>query len=355
MGGPVLISIVVPVYNAASYIGETLQSVLRQSFADWELVIVDDGSTDGSRELLDAYAARDARIRCVCQDHQGPGIARNRGLAEAKGLYLTFLDADDCLGGNDVLLKAVREIENQDCDCLLMNARAMSCDGTIGDMLPWCLRLDLLGNRKRFAPQELGDGLFYAMGSAPWAKLYRRAYLLEADLSFPPLSRSEDFPFVEMAIGLASRIGVLDQAFVFHRVATPNSLEQTKSADPCAFAAAEKWLWRRIRSRPQSECLLRAVQTRAMQRLDYNLRKMSNEDCYAKVVGKARSIRCHIRISHDGTVPEYRSIKARVNKKLRAPIGGWRSKLYRFRACLADNGWRYTLRRIFFGRQSAPR
>lgn len=345
------VSIIIPVYNAEDFLQEALDSLLAQTFSDWEAICIDDGSTDGSRALLDAYAARDARIRCVRQDHQGPGVARNRGLAEAKGRYLAFLDADDRLGADDVLLRAVRAMEGLDVDCLLMNARAMSCDGTAGDVLPWCLRRDLLGNRERFAPQELGDSLFFAMGPAPWAKLYRRAYLLEAGLSFPPLSRSEDFPFVEMAIGLAARIGVLDQAFIFHRVATPGSLEQTKTADPRAFAAAEKWLWRRLRTCTPGGPLMRAVQVRAMLRLDYNLRMTSQDACYAKVVEEARSIRCRIRVASDGTVPGYGSIKARVDKALRAPIGGWRAFVYRFRVCLAENGLRYTLRRIFFGRQ----
>ena len=344
------VSIVIPAYNAAPYLEVAVESVLRQSFKDWELIVVDDGSTDGSRRLLEGYAARDARITCIRQDHRGPGVARNRGLTAAQGTYLAFLDADDCLGADDVLHKAVREMETLKCDCLLMNARAMRIDGSLGGVLPWCLRQDLIGGRKCFSPEELGDRLFYAMGPVPWAKLYRRAFLLESDLSFPPLSRSEDFPFVEMSIGLASVIGVLDQIFICHRIATPGSLEQTKAADPIAFGKAEEWLWRCLRSRSACTCLLRAVQARALLRLDYNLHAKSNRTCYAKVVEKARSIRLRLRIAPDGTIPEYHAIKARVDQALREPTGGWRSLVYRFRVCLADNGWAYVFRRIFFGR-----
>lgn len=343
------VSIVIPAYNAALYLAVAIESAIRQSFKDWELIVIDDGSTDGSLELIDSYVARDARIRCVRQDHQGPGAARNRGLAEARGRYLAFLDADDCLGNDDVLFKAVRAMDSLNCECLLMNARAMYNDGSVGEILPWCLRRDLIGNRKRFTPKELGDGLFYAMGPVPWAKLYRRDFLHESGLSFPHLSRSEDFPFVEMAIGLASAVGVLDLTFVCHRIATPGSLEQTKTSDPIAFANAEKWLWRRIRSYPDHARLLRAAQARAMLRLDYNLRAMLTQPCYPEVVGAARSIRCRIRVSSDGTIPGYSSIKARVDKTLRTSIGGWRAVIYRFRVCLADNGWRYTIRRIIFG------
>lgn len=344
------VSIVIPTYNAAPYLEAAIRSVLGQSFKDWELIIVDDGSTDESREVLDSHAARDARIRCVRQNHQGPGVARNRGLAEASGRYVAFLDADDRLAADDVLLEAVRAMEGLDCDCLLMNAQAMHSDGSDGDILPWCLRRELIGNRKRFAPKELGDGLFYAMGTVPWAKLFRRDFLLTSRLAFPPLSRSEDFPFVEMAVGLASVVGVLDLPFVSHRIATPGSLEQTKASDPIAFSKAEKWLWRRIRSLPDHARLLRTAQARAMLRLDYNLRATASEPGYSNVAMEARSIRCRIRVSPDGTIPGYGSLKARVDKALKDSIGGWRATIFRLRVCLADNGWRYTLRRIFFGK-----
>ncbi|MGH1563820.1 bifunctional glycosyltransferase/CDP-glycerol:glycerophosphate glycerophosphotransferase [Mumia sp. DW29H23] len=93
---PVL-SVVVPVYNVAPYLEECLESVLGQRLREIEVIAVDDGSTDGSSEILERYARRDARLTVVRQDNAGQGPARNRGVALARGTFLTFLDADDTL------------------------------------------------------------------------------------------------------------------------------------------------------------------------------------------------------------------------------------------------------------------
>ncbi|MEO0395070.1 MAG: glycosyltransferase family 2 protein [Cyanobacteria bacterium P01_A01_bin.137] len=87
------VSVIIPLYNKAPFIRRTVESILAQSITDLEVVVVDDGSTDGSGEIVEGID--DSRIRLVRQDNQGPGAARNRGLALATGDYVTFLDADD--------------------------------------------------------------------------------------------------------------------------------------------------------------------------------------------------------------------------------------------------------------------
>ena len=89
-----MISIVTPAYNAAAHIAETGRSVLSQTFADWEWLIVDDGSTDATRKIAAGFG--DARVRLIASEHSGlPAVARNRGIAEARGEIIAFLDADD--------------------------------------------------------------------------------------------------------------------------------------------------------------------------------------------------------------------------------------------------------------------
>lgn len=89
-------SVIVPVYNVAPYLGECLDSVLAQTFADWECLCTDDGSKDGSDLILDAYARRDPRFRITHQPNAGVSAARNRALDRLRGQWVGFLDGDDC-------------------------------------------------------------------------------------------------------------------------------------------------------------------------------------------------------------------------------------------------------------------
>ncbi len=87
------ISVIIPLYNKAEYVSRALDSILSQSFDDFELIVVDDGSTDGSPDVVRGY--QDRRLRLIQQENAGPGAARNRGVKEAQGTYVAFLDADD--------------------------------------------------------------------------------------------------------------------------------------------------------------------------------------------------------------------------------------------------------------------
>ena len=90
-----LISVIVPVHNGERFLSETLVSALSQTFPDFELIIVDDGSSDRSPRLIEDFLARDARVRAARQLNSGVAAARNRGIAEARGEFIATLDADD--------------------------------------------------------------------------------------------------------------------------------------------------------------------------------------------------------------------------------------------------------------------
>ena len=89
------VSVIIPVYNVAAWLDECLRSVVGQTFTDFEAILVDDGSTDGSSELCDEWAKKDFRIRVIHKENAGPSAARNTGILEAKGRYFCFLDSDD--------------------------------------------------------------------------------------------------------------------------------------------------------------------------------------------------------------------------------------------------------------------
>ncbi|MCG2794065.1 MAG: glycosyltransferase [Weeksellaceae bacterium] len=97
-----LISIIVPCYNQAQYLDECLQSVLNQTFRDWECIVVNDGSPDSTEEIVKKWMQRDERINYIIQKNQGVSAARNSGIKAAKGKYIQFLDADDLLEKNKI-------------------------------------------------------------------------------------------------------------------------------------------------------------------------------------------------------------------------------------------------------------
>lgn len=91
-----LVSIITPTFNSETFISETIASVRNQTYQNWEMIIVDDGSTDRTVEIIEAISERDKRIKLIrCQENKGAGVARNQGLEMARGRYISFLDADD--------------------------------------------------------------------------------------------------------------------------------------------------------------------------------------------------------------------------------------------------------------------
>lgn len=90
-----MVSIIVPVYQVKDYVGECVESLLSQTYQNLEILLVDDGSSDGSGVLCDEYAVKDERVRVIHQENQGPSVARNQGLDCAKGEFVAFVDADD--------------------------------------------------------------------------------------------------------------------------------------------------------------------------------------------------------------------------------------------------------------------
>ena len=106
-----MISVIVPVYNVEEYLEECLESIRQQTFTDIEVILVNDGSTDGSREICEQYCEKDSRFRLINQENQGQSVARNRGVKESVGQYIMFVDSDDVINTNvlEVLLPYMKK------------------------------------------------------------------------------------------------------------------------------------------------------------------------------------------------------------------------------------------------------
>lgn len=134
-----MISVVIPLYNKAASILSTLECVRSQYFADWEVVVVDDGSTDGSGDIVNAI--NDSRIRVMNQQNSGVSAARNRGIHEAKGEFIAFLDADDEWNKDYLATQFELTLKYPECDVFAMNYEFQDTNGkktpTIINNLPF--------------------------------------------------------------------------------------------------------------------------------------------------------------------------------------------------------------------------
>ena len=126
-----MVSIIIPVFNTEKYLRHCIDSVLSQTYKDFELLLIDDGSTDSSGSICDEYAAQDARVRVFHKENGGVSSARNLGLDNAQGKYLMFLDSDDFWLQDDVLEVLIEKAEENDLDIIRGEYSAMHEDGTL--------------------------------------------------------------------------------------------------------------------------------------------------------------------------------------------------------------------------------
>src|SRR5690606_36436728 len=111
-----LVTIIIPCYNAEKYIAETIESVINQTYKNWELIVVNDGSTDNSPDIIKEFVANDNRIAFIDKPNSGVSDSRNKGLEKAKGEYIAFLDADDVWIENNLEVKVNNLYNYNDCD-----------------------------------------------------------------------------------------------------------------------------------------------------------------------------------------------------------------------------------------------
>lgn len=227
---PIKVSIVIPVYNAEACLRECLNSVLHQTLRETEILCVDDGSTDRSPSILSEYAARDDRLRILRQDNAGPGAARNRGLAEAAGEYVIFLDADDWFEC-DLLSSLTAAADRQQADVTI--CRAERFDDRSGAPLPsqWMLKEEILPG-EGFSPEEIADHLFQFTFGQVWDKLFSRAFLKKSGILFPRLRCAEDTAFAYRTLLSAARIAVVPEVKLHYRVNRSGSVSNSIRREP---------------------------------------------------------------------------------------------------------------------------
>jgi len=190
------ISIIVPVYNVEKYLKETLECIIKQTYTNFELLLVDDGSKDSSPEICDEFAGKDDRVRVFHNPNMGPSEARSFGIAHATGEFIAFIDSDD-LVDEDYLEQLITPYENNEIDLTLCGFDRFYNDDTTNQ------RRYLLGKDDTCILESVKElALLFTVpktslsGVSIWAKLYRRSIIVEHNIKFPEgISYEEDCCF----------------------------------------------------------------------------------------------------------------------------------------------------------------
>jgi glycosyltransferase involved in cell wall biosynthesis len=213
------ISVIVPAYNVEEYLGECLNSLCNQELENIEILVVDDGSSDGTPVVIERFAAADARIRVIKTENSGVYHARNRALEIARGRYISFVDSDDYV--HPTMLRVLLEAAERH------RAEVSFCDVYQFDATG---RMKVRNNTLRFkanaplslatTPEMIGDGF-----STLWNRIYDRAFLVRHKLSFDERFRiSSDMLFLQELLAKANTVVRVPGPLYFYRFATPKSL-----------------------------------------------------------------------------------------------------------------------------------
>ncbi len=209
-----LVSVIIPVFNVRPYLAEALDSVLRQTYEHLEILLIDDGSADGSGEMCDEYARRDGRIRVIHQANRGLSGARNAGLNAMTGDAVVFLDPDDALRP-DYVRKMAEAMVREGAELVLCKYEEHRTDG----------RMERTG-RERAKPL-IGEGLYdreealralvdERLNKSVWNKLYSRR--LWENIRYPDGHVYEDIATTFRILDLCRTVYVLDEPLYLHRI-----------------------------------------------------------------------------------------------------------------------------------------
>lgn len=210
-----LFSIIIPVYNVEKYLHQCVDSVLCQTFRDFELILVDDGSPDSCPIICDSYAKQDFRVQVIHQQNAGQAAARNAGTQIAQGMYILYIDSDDYIQRSDFLLQLSERAEGlPDFICY----KFCKLNDATGVLSPSPFSIPVFSNEESSYPYRLMKLIeadaFYC---APWCKIIRRDLLNEHNITFQPGLLSEDQDWFYKIATVAKTVETIDTSFIAYR------------------------------------------------------------------------------------------------------------------------------------------
>ena len=221
-----LISVIMPAYNAEKWIEEAIESILEQTYSNWELIIINDGSVDNTVKVCERYAQSDKRIRIFTQNNQGPSAARNYGLSMIKGDYFTIIDCDDTLR-HDSLQLYLEAAEKYDADTVIAGYRMINAQSGRERVFLSDKEMTFTIN-ENINIEQVERLLQLGLMASNWNKLYRKRL---AKLSFDEkLSLNEDVLFSLTALSNSEIVAVIPHPLYEYKI--QNSLSVSSRFHP---------------------------------------------------------------------------------------------------------------------------
>ncbi len=226
-----LISFIVPVFNTEAYLGETLNSIAAYGGRDVEIIIVDDGSTDGSAQAVAAWIeTHDVPVRVIHQQNAGLSAARMAGLAVARGSFVGFCDSDDRLEVA-VYVKMARLAQERGCDMAMCRSAVFdSVSEDAHDFYDAHIWHNMLKHSRCQVLNGLSEPLLFRLEPNANTRLIRRDFMLRHELTFPAGLHFEDFPVHVHGVAVARAVLVLNATGYFYRVNRNGKITDQKSA-----------------------------------------------------------------------------------------------------------------------------
>lgn len=231
------ISVIIPVFNTSEYLKKNIDSIINQTLSDFEVIYVDDGSSDNSLGILEIYAAKDSRIKILKQSNAGAGVARNNGLSQANGEYLLFLDSDDFFSPS-LFEHAYNKAISEKADIVIYRVNTYNEKTKKYSDAHWAYRREYLPTISPFCYKDILKHIFNSFQNWPWNKMFKHDFVKSNQLSFQPLLRTNDLFFTCTALVCAKRISLLDEVLVYYRNGISTNSQANNELAPTDFLKA---------------------------------------------------------------------------------------------------------------------
>lgn len=279
MDTQIKVSVIVPVYNAEEYLAQTADYIKNQTLQEIEIIYVDDGSTDGTLNILNELAGNDDRVTVLTQQNSYAGVARNNGLKKAKGKYVVFWDADDIFLP-EALEEMYLQCEKDGADICICGASHYDEANGKTYLASTYLKTENIPEYTPFGHEEIDEYLFNFSTNVPWNKMYNRQFVMDNNITFQAVKRANDNYFVMLAYFYAKVFTVVDKELIHYRINYGTSITGGASEEPLSVYEAYKATYDKLVKEPGFERVRQSFINKTLRAYFYFLSKQTTVEGY---------------------------------------------------------------------------